>query len=84
MIRESNIVSLKINKQPKLLDRVKTQLRVNHYSKKTEEAYVSWIKRYIYFHNKKHPEEMGKVEIEEFLNHLTLKLFVSSSLAREI
>lgn len=79
MMRESNTASLKINKQPSLLERVKTELRVNHYSKKTEEAYISWIKRYIYFHNKKHPEEMGKTEIEEFLNHLTLKQYVSSS-----
>jgi integron integrase len=79
MLRESNTSSLKIIKQPKLLDRVRAELRVNHYSKKTEEAYISWIKRYIFFHNKKHPEEMGEEEVKQFLNYLAVEKHVSAS-----
>jgi hypothetical protein len=44
---------------PKLLDRVRWHLRVKHYSIRTEEAYVDWIRRYILFHHKRHPNEMG-------------------------
>lgn len=47
-------------KQPRLLDRVRTALRVRHYSLRTEEAYINWIKRYIYFHNKRQPEAKGE------------------------
>ena len=79
MLRESNTVSLKINKQPSLLERVKTELRVNHYSKKTEEAYISWIKRYIFFNNKKHPKEMGAEEVKNYISYLATKQQVSSS-----
>ncbi|MFA3783475.1 phage integrase N-terminal SAM-like domain-containing protein, partial [Melioribacteraceae bacterium 4301-Me] len=52
------------NNKPKLLDQVRIALRTNHYSRKTEEAYITWIKRYILFHNKRHPNEMGKEEIQ--------------------
>ncbi len=55
---------------PKLLDQVRNKIRVKQYSIRTETAYVSWIKRFIYFHNKKHPNEMGKKEIEAFLTLL--------------
>ena len=44
---------------PKLLDQVRAKMRVLHYSKRTEEAYVDWIKRFILYHNKRHPREMG-------------------------
>jgi len=44
-----------------------------HYSPKTEDSYVSWAKRFILFHNKKHPSEMGKVEIEAFLTFLAVR-----------
>jgi integrase len=63
----------------KLLDRVATKLRLLHYSRKTEINYVSWIKKYILYHNKKHPETMGKVEIEAFLSHLATVRKVSAS-----
>jgi integron integrase len=63
----------------KLLDRVATKLRLLHYSRKTEINYVSWIKKYILYHNKKHPETMGKVEIEAFLSHLAATRKVSAS-----
>jgi Phage integrase, N-terminal SAM-like domain len=45
---------------PKLLDRVRGKLRVKHYSIRTEEGYVNWITRFILFHNKRHPQDMGQ------------------------
>ena len=60
-----------MNKQPKrLLDQVREQIRLRHYSIRTEQAYVSWIRRYILFHGKKHPKAMGAQDIENFLSHL--------------
>ena len=63
----------------KLLDQVRDIIRLKQYSIRTEQAYVSWIKRYIIFHKKRHPREMGKPEIEEFLTNLAVNLRVSSS-----
>jgi integron integrase len=65
--------------KPKLLDQVRTVMRVKHYSKRTEEAYIGWIKRFVYFHNLKHPMEMGEKEIVQFLNYLAVKGNVSAS-----
>ena len=56
----------------KLLDRVRDAIRVKHYSIRTEQAYVNWIKRYIYFHNVRHPAEMGAAEVEAFLTYLAV------------
>ena len=61
----------------KLLDIVRDKIRFKHYSINTEYSYNGWIKRYIFFHNKKHPKEMGKVEIEEFLTYLAVDKKVS-------
>ena len=58
---------------PKLLDRVRWQLRAKHYSIRTEQTYVDWIRRYILFHRKRHPNEMGEKEITEFLTHLAVE-----------
>jgi integron integrase len=63
----------------KLLDRVREQLRLKHYSYRTEEAYLHWIKRYILFHKKRHPNEMGDEEIRAFLIHLAEKEQVAAS-----
>ena len=63
----------------KLLDQVREQIRVRHYSMKTERTYIGWIKRYIFFHQKKHPIEMGKEEIEAFLTHLAVERNVSAT-----
>ena len=63
----------------KLLDHVRETVRMKHYSMQTEKTYVSWIKRYIFFHRKKHPVEMGKFEIEAFLTHLAVERKVSAS-----
>jgi integron integrase len=63
----------------KLLDQVRNCIRLKGYSIRTENAYVSWIKRFILFHNKRHPQEMGKLEIEAFLTHLAVNRNVASS-----
>jgi site-specific recombinase XerD len=63
----------------KLLDRVRDTIRLKHLSKRTEEAYVHWIKNFIIFHNKRHPAELGEGEIRAYLNHLAQHEFVSSS-----
>lgn len=64
---------------PKLLDRVRHRLRLKHYSLRTETAYVGWIKRYILFHGKRHPVDMGKAEAEAFLTSLAVERNVSAS-----
>src|SRR5206468_1978487 len=64
---------------PKLLDRVRWHLRVKHYSIRTEQAYADWIRRYILFHRKRHPNEMGEKEIAEFLTHLAVEKSVAAS-----
>jgi integron integrase len=63
----------------KLLDRVRQRIRLKGYSIRTEKAYSEWIKRYILFHNKRHPNEMGKQEIEAFLSHLVVNRNVAPS-----
>ena len=62
-----------------LLDEVRQAMRVRHYSIRTEQAYIQWIKRYIYFHNKKHPAEMGAEELSAFLTHLAVNKNVTAS-----
>ena len=61
----------------KLLDIVREKIRFKHYSISTEKTYTHWIKHYILFHKKKHPVEMGKVEIEQFLTYLATQKKVS-------
>lgn len=63
----------------KLLDRVRDAIRRKHYSIRTEEAYINWIKRFILFHHKRHPNEMGAAEVEAFLTHLAVKENVAAS-----
>ncbi len=65
--------------EPKLLDKVRTDLRSKHYSRKTETAYTNWIKRFILFHNKRHPKDMGAEEIKAFINNLVTNHHVSSA-----
>jgi integron integrase len=64
---------------PKLLDQVRDRIRVKHYSIRTETQYVQWIKRFILFHGKRHPQEMGAAEVEVFLTHLAVDGQVSAS-----
>lgn len=64
---------------PKLLDQVRSVMRVRHCSKRTEEAYVNWIKRYIIFHDKQHPLNLNEHHAEMFLTHLAVNEGVSAS-----
>lgn len=64
---------------PKLLDQVRDKIRVKHYSIRTETQYVQWIKRFILFHGKRHPKDMGAAEVEAFLTHLAVEGNVSAS-----
>jgi integron integrase len=63
----------------KLLDRVRDAIRLKHYSYRTEESYVYWIRRFILFHNKRHPDQMDAPEIETFLTHLAVHESVAAS-----
>jgi integron integrase len=63
----------------RLLDRVREAVRARHYSLRTEEAYVAWTRRYVLFHKKRHPQEMGEAEINAFLSDLAVRLHVSAS-----
>jgi integron integrase len=63
----------------KLLDRVRWHLRFKHYSIRTEQVYVDWIRRYILFHRKRHPEAMGEEQIAKFLTHLAVEKHVAAS-----
>lgn len=63
----------------KLLDQVSDAIRIKHYSFRTEKTYVEWIKRFILFHNKRHPKEMGADEIQAFIAHLATERTVSAS-----
>jgi integron integrase len=65
--------------KPKLLDRVRQAIRARHYSKRTEKTYADWIKRFIFFHAKRHPLEMGEPEINQFLTDLAVNKKVSAS-----
>ncbi|HYN79821.1 MAG TPA: integron integrase [Lamprocystis sp. (in: g-proteobacteria)] len=65
--------------RPRLLDQVRDKIRLRHYSPRTEEAYVGWIKRYIWFHDKRHPKEMAGPEVEAFLSSLATQRGVSAS-----
>ena len=78
--KSSTITSSDTSKsEPRLLDRVRTLIRVRHYSIRTEEAYLHWIRRFILFHGKRHPAEMGAPEIEAFLSHLAVSLNVAAN-----
>ena len=65
--------------KPKLLDPVRFAIRTKHYSLRTEEAYVQWIRRFILFLHKRHPAQMGEKEINAFLNHLAVNEHVAAS-----
>jgi hypothetical protein len=65
--------------KPKLLDQVRDAIRTRHYSYRTEEAYTGWIRRFILFHHKRHPAEMGRLEITQFLTALAVERHVSAS-----
>jgi integron integrase len=65
--------------KPKFLDQLRHAIRLRHYSIRTEEAYVNWAKRFILFHNKRHPQEMARAEVTAFLTHLAVDKRVAAS-----
>ena len=64
---------------PKLLDRLRDHLRTRHYSVRTEATYIDWARRFILFHDKRHPKDMGAAEVEAFLTHLAVDRHVAAS-----
>ncbi len=64
---------------PRLLDRVREAIRARHYSRRTETAYVGWIRRFVLFHGKRHPEQMGVAEVTLYLTSLATRGMVSAS-----
>jgi integron integrase len=70
---------LEAPRRPRLLDQVRDEIRLRHYSLRTEHTYLGWIKRFILFHNKRHPREMGAAEITRYLTHLAVQGKVSAS-----
>ncbi len=67
------------DKPKKLLDQVRETIRVKHYSYRTEQTYVEWIKRFIFFHQKRHPKDMGPEEIQAYITYLANERKVASS-----
>jgi integron integrase len=67
------------SRPPRLFDRVREAARVRHYSRRTESAYLAWIRRFIFFHGKRHPAEMGAPEITKFLSSLAVEGNVAAS-----
>ncbi len=63
----------------RLLDRLRDEIRSRHYSIRTEDAYVDWARRYIHFHGRRHPQDMGAPEVSAFLTHLATERNVSAS-----
>lgn len=63
----------------RLIDQLRSTLRVRHYSIRTEQAYVQWVKRFIYFHQKRHPKDMSEKKITAFLSHLAVNRRVAAS-----
>lgn len=66
-------------RKSKLLEEVRQNLRRRHYSIRTEEAYLQWIRRFILFHDKRHPRDMGQTEVTAFLNYLVIQCNVAAS-----
>jgi hypothetical protein len=69
--------------KPKLLDLVRQTIRLKHYSMRTERAYVDWIKRFMLFHDKRHPASMGAPEVHAFLWHLAVEQQVAAATQRQ-
>jgi integron integrase len=76
MLMEAKVIS---HDSPKLLDRIRAAIRTRHYSTRTEEIYVDWARRFILFHGKRHPKDMGADEVQSFLSYLALERNVAAS-----
>lgn len=69
---------------PKLLDRLQAAIRLRHFSRRTEETYAGWVRRYIVFHHKRHPAEIGEAEVTAFLTYLAQTRGVSASTQNQV
>lgn len=65
--------------EPRLLDRMRELIRKRHYSIRTEEAYLTWVRRFIHFHGKRHPRDLGPVDVEQYLSHLATSVNVAAN-----
>src|SRR5262245_41086633 len=65
--------------KPRLLDQVREAIRLRHYSYRTEQQYVAWIRRFVVFHGRRHPRDLGGPEVEAFLTHLAIDRNVASA-----
>jgi integron integrase len=72
-------VDLVAGSAPRLLERVRLAVRLRHYSRSTEHAYVQWVRRFVLFHGRRHPRELGAAEIERFLTHLAVEKRVAAA-----
>src|ERR1041384_6034605 len=79
MPHRSDVIPRPPARKAKLLDRVRETIRFKHYSLRTEHVYLDWIKRFILFHGKRHPDEMGAPEVREFLTDLATRGQVAAS-----
>jgi integron integrase len=75
----SHLRTLDAQRDPALLEQLRDRLRVKHYSIRTEQAYVEWVRRFVLFHGKTHPRELGAKEVEAFLTHLAVRGRVAAS-----
>ena len=69
----------KVPEKPRLLDQLRAAIRVRHYSIRTEESYVRWVREFILFHHKRHPEDLGEAEVSRYLTHLAVNHKVTAS-----
>ena len=67
------------NQPPRLLEQVRVAIRAKHYSLRTEDTYVQWIRRFILFHDKRHPQAMGAAEVQQFLTDLAVTRQVAAA-----
>ena len=73
-----------VPRKPLLLDQVRKEIRKRHYSRRTEKTYVGWIRKFILFHDKRHPAEMGEAEVSHYLSHLAVSRQVSASTQNQV
>src|SRR5213593_5080038 len=76
---QGTLAGMPAENKPKLLDQVRNVIRIKHYTSRTEQAYVDWIKRFILFHRKRHPGEMAEEEVAQFPTHLARNMNVAAS-----
>ena len=72
------------NKPQRLLDQVRGKIRLKHYSIRTEQAYVDWIRRFIVFHDRRHPDQLGAQHVEKFLTHLAVEGRVAGPMQNQV